>query len=43
MSVWRFNLSLKKLFKNSIDTQEMLGLNIHSINVSDLLEYRRKD
>jgi hypothetical protein len=29
-------------FKNSIDTQGKLRLNLHSLIVSDLLEYRRK-
>jgi hypothetical protein len=28
--------------KNSIDTQEKLRLNLHSLSVSELLEYRRK-
>jgi hypothetical protein len=28
-------------FKNSIDTQEKLRLNLHSLSVSKLLEYRR--
>jgi hypothetical protein len=30
-----------QLFKNSIDTQEKLRLNLHSLSVSELLEYRR--
>jgi hypothetical protein len=30
-----------QLFKNSIDTQEKLRLNLHSLSVSKLLEYRR--
>jgi hypothetical protein len=29
-----------QLFKNSIDTQEKLRLNLHSLSVSELLEYR---
>ena len=33
-----------KLFKNSIDTQGKLKLNLHSlsVSVSEILEYRRK-
>ena len=31
-----------QLFKNSIDTQEKLRLNLHSLSVSGLLEYGRK-
>ena len=31
-----------QLFKNSIDTQEKLRLNLHSLSVSELLEYGRK-
>jgi hypothetical protein len=31
-----------QLFKISIDTQEKLRLNLHSLRVSELLEYRRK-
>jgi hypothetical protein len=31
-----------QLFKNSIDTQEMLRLNLHSLSLSELLEYGRK-
>jgi hypothetical protein len=33
-----------QLFKNSIDTQEKLRLNLHSlsVSVSELLEYGRK-
>jgi hypothetical protein len=31
-----------QLFKNSTDTQEKLRLNLHSLSVSELLEYRRK-
>ena len=30
-----------QLFKNSIDTQEKLRLNLHSLSVSELLEYGR--
>jgi hypothetical protein len=30
------------LFKNSIDTQGKLRLNLHSLSVSKLLEYRCK-
>jgi Ni,Fe-hydrogenase maturation factor len=32
-----------QLFKNSIDTQEKLRLNLHSLSVSELLEYGRKN
>jgi hypothetical protein len=32
-----------QLFKNSINTQEKLSLNLHSLSVSELLEYRRKN
>ena len=31
----------KLLFKNSIDTREKLRLNLHSLSVSELLEYGR--
>jgi hypothetical protein len=31
-----------QLFKNSIDTQDKLRLNLHSLSVSELLEYGRK-
>jgi hypothetical protein len=31
-----------QLFKNSIDTQEKLIMNFHSLSVSELLEYGRK-
>jgi hypothetical protein len=31
-----------QLFKNSIDTQEKLRLNLHSLSVSELLEHGRK-
>jgi hypothetical protein len=31
-----------QLFKNSIDTQEKLRLNLHLLSVNELLEYRRK-
>ena len=31
-----------QLFKNSINTQEKLRLNLHSLSVSELLEYRRE-
>jgi hypothetical protein len=31
-----------QLFKNSINTQEKLRLNLHSLSVSELLEYREK-
>jgi hypothetical protein len=31
-----------QLFENSIDTQEKLRLNFHSLSVSELLEYGRK-
>ena len=31
-----------QLFKNSIDAQEKLRLNLHSLSVSELLEYGRK-
>jgi hypothetical protein len=30
-----------QLFKNSIDTQDKLRLNLHSLSVSELLEYGR--
>jgi hypothetical protein len=30
-----------QLFKNSIDTQEKVRLNLHSLSVSELLEYGR--
>ena len=30
-----------QLFKNSINTQEKLRLNLHSLSVSELLEYGR--
>jgi hypothetical protein len=30
-----------QLFKNSTDTQGKLRLNLHSLSVSELLEYRR--
>ena len=31
-----------QLFKNSVDAQEKLRLNLHSLSVSELLEYGRK-
>jgi hypothetical protein len=31
-----------QLFKNSIDTQGKLKLNLHSLSVSEILKYRRK-
>jgi hypothetical protein len=31
-----------QLFKNSTDTKGKLRLNLHSLSVSELLEYRRK-
>ena len=37
----RYDTNLQ-LFKNSIDTQEKLRLNLHSLSVSELLEYGRK-
>jgi hypothetical protein len=37
--MWLFTL---QLFKNSIDTQEKLRLNLHSLSVSELLEYGRR-
>jgi hypothetical protein len=30
-----------QLFKNSVDTQEKLRLNLHSLSASELLEYGR--
>ena len=30
-----------QLFKNSIDTEGKLKLNLHSLSVSELLEYKR--
>jgi hypothetical protein len=35
-------LLILQLFKNSNDTQEKLILNLHSLSVSELLEYGRK-
>ena len=35
-------LALWQLFKNSINTQEKLRLNLHSLSVSELLEYGRQ-
>jgi hypothetical protein len=37
ITMWLLTL---QLFKNSIDTQEKLRLNLHSLSVSELLEYR---
>jgi hypothetical protein len=37
-SMWLLTL---QLFKNSIDTQGKLRLNLHSLSVSELLEYMR--
>jgi hypothetical protein len=34
-------LAVLLLYKNSIDTQGKLRLNLHSLSVSELLEYRR--
>ena len=44
MSYLTMRLLTLQLFKNSIDTQEKLRLNLHSLSVivSELLEYRRK-
>jgi hypothetical protein len=39
LTMWLLTL---QLFKKSIDTQEKLRLNLHSLSASDLLEYRRK-
>jgi hypothetical protein len=39
LTMWLLTL---QLFKNSIDTQGELRLNLHSLSVSELLEYRRK-
>jgi hypothetical protein len=39
LSMWL--LTLLQLFKNSIDTQGKLRLNLHSLSASELLEYRR--
>jgi hypothetical protein len=39
LTVWLLTL---QLFKNSIDTQEKLRLNLHSLCVSVLLEYKHK-
>jgi hypothetical protein len=38
LTMWPLTL---QLFKNSIDTQEKLRLNLHSLSVSELLEYGR--
>jgi hypothetical protein len=37
----RYDTSGLQLFKNSNDTREKLGLNLHSLSVSELLEYGR--
>ena len=38
----RYSMTLPlQLFKNSVDTQEKLRLNLHSLSVSELLEYGR--
>ena len=42
MSYLTRRLLTLQLFKNSIDTQEKLSLNLHSLSVSELLEYGRK-
>jgi hypothetical protein len=39
LTMWLLTL---QLFKNSINTQEKLRLNLHSLSVSELSEYRRK-
>ena len=39
--IGKYDTSLQ-LFKNSIDTQEKLRLNLHSLSVSELSEYGRK-
>jgi hypothetical protein len=39
LTMW---LLILKLFKNSIDTQQKLRLNLHSLSVSELLEYGHK-
>jgi hypothetical protein len=38
LTMWLLTL---QLFKNSTDTQDKLRLNLHSLSVSELLEYRR--
>jgi energy-converting hydrogenase Eha subunit B len=38
LTMWLLTL---QLFQNSIDTQGKLRLNLHSLSVSELLEYRR--
>ena len=38
LTMWLLTL---QLFKNSFDTEEKLRLNLHSLSVSELLEYRR--
>ena len=38
----RYDTIALQLFKNSINTQEKLRLNLHSFSVSELLEYGRK-
>ena len=42
MSYLTMRLLTLQLFKNSIDTQGKLSLNLHSPSVSELLEYGRK-
>ena len=44
MSYLTMRLLILQLFKNSIDTQGNLRLNLHSliVSVSELLEYRRQ-
>ena len=39
LTMWLLTL---QLFKNSFDTEEKLRLNLHSLSVSELLEYGRK-
>ena len=41
MSYLTMRLLTLQLFKNSIDTQEKLRLSLHSLSVSELLEYGR--
>ena len=42
MSYFTMGLLTLQLFKNRIDTQEKLRLNLHSLSVSELLECGRK-
>ena len=40
LTMWLLTLQLS--VKNSFDTEEKLRLNLHSLSVSELLEYGRK-